>query len=753
MRLSPGTKLGPFEVVTPLGAGGMGEVYRARDTRLGRDIALKLLPTELAANPDRLARFEREARTVAGLAHPNIVTLHSIEEHTGVKFLVLELVEGHDLSAVVSKGLPVAQVLDIAIPLADALVAAHEKGVVHRDLKPANVMLSREGRVKVLDFGLAKDVDPSAEETMAISAVGQVLGTAPYMAPEQVRGAAVDARTDLFAFGILVYELATGQRPFTGESAAEVTSSILRDTPALLSSVRPDLPEDLERIVDRCLAKNPRERYQTALDVLHELKRIGKGPRVKPAESRIVSIAVLPFANRSANDDDDYFAEGLADELLSVLGRIRGLRVSARTATARFKGTAEDLQSIGRALNVETILEGSVRKAGNRVRIAVQLAKVSDGYRLWSESYDRTLDDVFAAQDDIAQSVVKELRAALLGETPDSDASRDARAEVAEAVRGRTSNPEAQRLVLEARYLVSKRIPEMLDKARPLLERAIELDPSYGPAYVLQFRLLQWRNDFTHDAATRAGEIRRMQAVLDRAFALSPDDADVLAARAVFDCKYRLDWKKGFDAARRAAELAPGDASVLRSVQIVVSAGGLFKEAEALLLRVLELDPLEHGSYINLGFKAYWQGRTEEAIVLLRRAIDLGAVYAGHAWLALALAEQENWTEALAELDREKVEALALWARVGVFSKMGRKEEAGAVLDQLIERFGNEGGAQVAECCAMLERYDDAFEWIDRAIAAGDTGIMDVLRNTPNFRPMYPDARWSALMRRLHFED
>jgi TolB-like protein/Tfp pilus assembly protein PilF len=756
MRVSPGTRLGPFEVVAPLGAGGMGEVYRARDTRLQRDVALKLLPEALAASPDRLARFEREARTVAGLAHPNIVILHSIEEHAAVKFLVLELVDGLDLTSIVTPaGLPVAQLIDIAIPLAEALVAAHKQGVVHRDLKPANVMLARDGRVKVLDFGLAKDSHPSVPTSMAatISEMGQVLGTVPYMAPEQIRCTAVDERTDLFAFGILVYELATGVRPFTGESAHDVTASILRDTPAPLTSVRPDLPEDLERIIDRCLAKDPRERYQTAVDVLDELKRIGKGPRAKRAESRIVSIAVLPFANRSANDDDEYFAEGLADELLSVLGRIRGLRVSARTATARFKGAAEDLQAIGRALNVETILEGSVRKAGSRVRITVQLAKVSDGYRIWSESYDRTLEDVFAVQDDIAQSVVKELRAALLGETPNSVASRDARAEVAEAVRGRTANPEVQRLVLEARYLVSKRTPEMLDKAEPLLARAMELDPAYGPAYVMQFRRLQWRNDFTHDPAIRAGEIRKMQALLDRAFALCPDDADVLAARAVFDCKYRLDWKRAFTSAQRAAELASGDASVLRSVQIVVSAGGQLAEAEALLHRILELDPLEHGSYLNLGFKAYWQGRTEEAIVLLRRAIDLGTVYAGHAWLALALAEQQNWTEAMAELEREKIEALALWARVGVLSRMGRIEQAGAVLDQLIERFGTEGGAQIAECCAMLGRYDDAFEWIDRAIAAGDTGIMDVLRNTPFFRPMNPDPRWSSLMRRLHFEE
>ncbi|MHC4991896.1 MAG: protein kinase domain-containing protein [Planctomycetota bacterium] len=435
MSLSPGTRLGTYEIVSTLGAGGMGEVYRAHDQRLSRDVAVKVLPEEVASHPDRLARFEREARTVAGLNHPNVVVLHSIEEKDGIRFITMELVEGEPLDVLVTPGgLPLSKILDLAIPLADALVAAHERGVVHRDLKPGNVMVTREGRVKVLDFGLAKlttaepggapgTLAPTAE--LPISGEGQMLGTVPYMAPEQVRGEAVDARTDLFSLGIILYELATGRRPFRGATSADVLSAILRDAPEPLPSVRAELPAELEHIVSRCLEKDPRGRYQTALDVGNELrlmkKTLDRGPVARPASRDVASIAVLPFVNRSRDEDDEYFADGLADELLTTLAKIRGLRVAANASSFHFKGKNPTIAEVGEALGVATVLEGSVRKAGNRVRISVHLADVADGYDLWSETYDRTLEDIFAVQDDIARSVVKELRATLLGEDADSD--------------------------------------------------------------------------------------------------------------------------------------------------------------------------------------------------------------------------------------------------------------------------------------------------------------------------------------------
>src|SRR5262247_3885871 len=298
MPLTVGAHLGPYEILAALGAGGMGEVYRARDSRLGREVALKVLPASVASDPERLARFEREARTVAALNHPNIVTLYSVEEDAGTRFLTMELVDGLSLAASIKPGgLPLTQVLELAIPLADALAAAHEKGVVHRDLKPANVMVTREGRVKVLDFGLAKlieagsslDVTQAATMASPISGAGQVVGTVPYMAPEQLRGERVDARSDLFSLGAMVYELASGNRPFRGQTHADISSAILRDQPPSLTTLRRDLPPEVAHVVGRCLEKNPRERFQTALDVANELhliqRSLGSGTSPVPRPS------------------------------------------------------------------------------------------------------------------------------------------------------------------------------------------------------------------------------------------------------------------------------------------------------------------------------------------------------------------------------------------------------------------------------------------------------------------------------------
>jgi TolB-like protein len=342
---------------------------------------------------------------LAVLNHPSIVVLHSIENAGGVQFLTMELVDGGTLDRqMTSGGLPVARVFEIGVAVADALTAAHERGIVHGDLKPANVMLTDVGRIKVLDFGLARPAAPAAGSDLSqaatvaspISSAGLVMGTVPYMAPEQVRGEPVDAR------------------------------------------------------------------FRTALDVLNELRALphttehGAQPTPKPVADNVASIAVLAFVNRSASTDDEYFSDGLADELLNLLTRIRGLRVAARTSSFHFKGKDTTIAEIGRALNVETILEGSVRKAGRRVRISAQLIKVTDGYHLWSETYDRTLDDIFAVQDDIAQSVVSELRTTLLGEAPDSQESDEVRPDVARAAKGRGTNPEAHRLYLQAKYLMER---------------------------------------------------------------------------------------------------------------------------------------------------------------------------------------------------------------------------------------------------------------------------------------------------------
>ena len=759
MPLPSGTRLGTYEIVAPLGAGGMGEVYRARDLRLGRQVALKVLPEAMARDADRLARFEREARMVAGLNHPNIVTLFSVEDEGDLHFLIMELVEGQSLANLVTAGgLPLARVVEIGIALADALSAAHEKGVVHRDLKPANVMVARDGRVKVLDFGLAKlrpsvdgDLSRASTEADDVSEVGNVAGTVPYMAPEQVRGESVDARSDVFALGITLYELAAGQRPFTGASSADISSAILRDPPPPLARVRSDLPGDLERIVGRCLEKNPRHRFQTALDVSNELRSVrralerGAGSGRDSESDKVASIAVLPFVNRSASIDDEYFSDGLADELLNVLAKIRGLRVAARTSAFHFKGKDTTIAEVGRTLNVATVLEGSVRKAGPRVRISVQLVKVSDGYHLWSETYDRTVEDIFAVQDDIAQSVVKELRTTLLGENVDSDASGKVRAEVSKAARGRGTDPEAHRLYLLAGHLLDRATREDIAKAIQYAGEAVKLDPDFALAWDLLSRGHSRQADLGYVAAEEG--YRHAREAVERALAVEPDLAEGHAEMGWIHMTYRSDWRAAQASFARALELAPRNAMVLRRAGQLSAALGRIEEAIAMARQALEQDPLSSATYSSLGSMLLYGDHFQEAEAAFRQALDLAPDRAGiRAVLATLLVSRGRGEEALEEASRERHREYGLWALAIVHHEMRRDAESDAALQEL-EKFAEFGAFQIAEVYAVRGDLDAAFSWLERAHVQRDAGLM-TLAYSLRLRPLHGDPRWRAFMKK-----
>jgi serine/threonine protein kinase/Tfp pilus assembly protein PilF len=521
MSLEPGQTLSHYRLLEQIGQGGMGVVWKALDTSLGREVALKLLPDELGQDAERLARLEGEARALAALNHPNIVTIHSIEEAEGRRFLAMELLPGRPLAELIpSDGFPVHELLRIARPVVEAVGAAHRRGVTHRDLKPRNVMVA-EDSVKVLDFGLAQSpsVAPAAEvsEQPTRTLAGErLVGTLAYMAPERIEGLPADARSDIFSLGVLLYEMATGRRPFDAGSAAALISSVLRDAPVPPTRLNPAYPPRLDRIVARCLEKDPHYRWPSAQDLLWELEQMAGEVGAELRLER--SIAVLPFADLSREKDQDYFCEGIAEEILIALSGVGGLQVASRSSSFRFGKAEVDVREIGARLGVGALLHGSVRRAGDRLRITAELADTRSGFRIWAERYDREMRDVFAIQDEIAQSIARALEVSLpAGER---------------AGRGAPSPPDVQAYDYYLRgrkffYLYSRRGMQF---ALELYSRAIERDASYARAYagIAQCCAFLYQN-----AGGHAEDLGRADEAARRALALDPESAEAHAACGV----------------------------------------------------------------------------------------------------------------------------------------------------------------------------------------------------------------------------
>jgi serine/threonine protein kinase/tetratricopeptide (TPR) repeat protein len=560
MRFSAGDRLGPYQIVSALGAGGMGEVYRAHDPRLGRPVAIKILPREVAGDPARLDRFAREARAIAALNHPSIVTIHSTEEADGVPFFTMELVDGRTLDAVITTpGVSLRQFFDIALPLTDALTAAHQRGVTHRDLKPGNVIVTDDNRVKVLDFGLARIdtpdhplADPVDATRAELTHPGMIVGTMPYMSPEQLEGKPLDHRSDLFSLGVMFHEMLTGRRPFDGPSSPQLMSSILRDTPCSVVAVRSDVPEALARLVSRCLEKRADDRVQTARDVFNDLRHLQRQfesaterrPDSTARESRPVqppSIAVLPFSDLSAAHDQEWFCDGVAEEIINTLARLPGLKVIARTSAFAFKGQHVPIQRIAEALGVTAVLEGSVRRIDQRIRVSVRLAQAPEGTQLWAERYDRDVADVFAVQDDIALSIARELRGHL--------------APALNVERTHTPAVDAYEAYLMGKHHVWSFTADWYERGLEHYERAKALDPAYALPCIGLAELFHIRASGRGDDS-RAASARIAGAVSD-ALARDPGAAEAHAWRGILASTYDYDWATAAESFDRAIGLHP----------------------------------------------------------------------------------------------------------------------------------------------------------------------------------------------------
>jgi TolB-like protein len=629
----------------------MGEVYRATDTKLGRDVALKVLPPDVARDPERLARFQREARAIAALNHPHIVTIFSVEETDGVHFLTMELVEGQSLDRVIStSGLAVEQIVEIAGALADALAAAHEKGIVHRDLKPANVMVTNEGRVKVLDFGLAKDVraDSSSDATLTSAGrtqAGIVMGTPAYMSPEQVAGRPLDHRTDIFSLGIILYEMATGRRPFEGTSSAELASAILRDTPAAITSARADLPADLSRIIRRCLEKDPRHRVQTARDVSNELRDLDRQSSSQPVPvptSRAATVthsgsvriddgfwvAVLPFKYAGNNADLTALVEGLTADIVTGLSRFSYLKVIARGSTAKYSSESGDVRAIGKELGARFVMEGNLRQAGTKLRLAVQLVDATSGAHLWAENYERTFDpeSVFALQDELVPRIVSTV----------ADAHGVLPHTMSEAIRGKSPEQLTPYEAVLRSFSYAERIsPEEHAVARTALEHAVQLAPSYAYAWAMLSIIITAEHQGFNP---QPNPLERALQAARRSIELDSSGHRGYQALALV-----LFFRKEIQAFRTAAEKAialnPMDGCNIAHLGSFIAYAGEWERGCALVEHSLQLNPNHPGWYwFPLFFNAYrkhdYQGALSYAL-----KVNLPSYHATHMALAAAYAQ------------------------------------------------------------------------------------------------------------------
>jgi serine/threonine protein kinase/tetratricopeptide (TPR) repeat protein len=661
----------------------MGEVYRATDTKLGRDVALKVLPAEMARDAERLARFQREARAVAALNHPNIVVLYSVEEAEGIHFIIMELVEGQSLDRrIPAGGLPLGRLSKIAIALSEALAAAHEKGIVHRDLKPANVMVTEDGRVKVLDFGLAKETrvaDPAdATQTSAgRTKEGVVMGTPAYMSPEQIAGRAVDHRSDIFSLGIILYEMATARRPFMGHSSAEMVSSILRDSPSLVTDVRADLPSHLARIIRRCLEKDPRQRVQTARDIANEFADVAEAAQpssgtlaARPMESG-PSVAVLPFQNLSADPENEFFSDGLAEEILNALSQVQGLNVAARTSSFSFKGKAVEMSEIANKLHVANVIDGSVRRAGNRVRVTVQLVDVKNGFQLWSERYDRQMEDIFDVQDEIARAIAERLKVTLTG-----------------GAKRATENLEAYELYLKGRHYWHQRTPTALRVAIQCFEQAIKLDPQYALAYAGLadcygiLRVYGWISNEegkppAHDAMTQA-------------MALAPSLSEANFSRGFYIFYFERAWREAEPHFQKAIAINPRSSLAQGYYGLFLATAKRAEDSVAHTKISLQLDPLSAFIHGLAGPSLYSLGRYDEAVAATQKALELQPDYLLAVWfLGLALGGLERYDEAIVALERTVALSRAPIFLSGlgfVYARAGRLDDATRLLRELEDR-------------------------------------------------------------------
>jgi serine/threonine protein kinase/tetratricopeptide (TPR) repeat protein len=804
MTIAAGTSLGRYEIHSQLGAGGMGEVYLAEDTKLDRKVALKILPAEVAANQERMRRFVREAKAVSALNHPNIVTIHEIDETNSIHFIVIEFIDGETLRRH-KKGarLSVPEALDVGIQVASALSAAHKAGIIHRDIKPENIMIRRDGIVKVLDFGLAKltehqpatQVDTEAATKALIKTEpGVVVGTAQYMSPEQVRGLALDARTDIFSIGVVLYEMVAGRRPFEGATISDMIVSILERQPPTLATYRRLIPDTLEWIVSKALRKDREERYQTAKDLAIDLRglkqsleidaelerskhpgidggtasadKVGrvaaetvKGPaqisdlsrtetpvRKRRSRQAIDSLAILPLVNGSGDPNAEYLSDGITESIINSLSQIPKLRVMARSTVFRYKGREVDPQTVGRELGVRAVLTGRVLQLADYIVIGTELVDAADGSQLWGEQYRRSVLDIFAVQEAISREISGKLRLKLTG------------AEKKRLTKRYTENTEAYHLYLKGRYYENKFFNEAaLRRAIECFQQAIERDPTYALAYA-GLADCYIRLSIFNVAPSKEGFAKARAAVLK---ALEIDDklAEAHTSLARIKSSFDWDWLAAEEEFRRAIELNPNYATAHHLYGRHLMIMGRFDEAAVEIRRASELDPLSLHINADLSAPLFFARQYDRAIESLRETLEMDPNFAlAHVRLGGAYEFKGMYEEAIAEYQRaielsgssaDNPTMSAVLAHS--YAASGRGDQARDILNRLKEQSqrGYVSPCDIAEVHAALGEEDQAFEWLEKAYDARSSDLRFLKVSQFFTDSLRSDPRFADLLRRV----